>query len=350
MSQTPVRQASADSAALPIAVRRHPLVSEAARRLHGECGVPGGATVVVAVSGGADSCALLLACAAIARRKRKGGGGAKIIAAHVHHHLRPEADAEMAFVQSLCASLGVELHVEHVHPAREPGSKGANARRLRYEALRRVAGACGAAFIATAHHADDQLETMVMALARGAGLRGVRGMKWRRPLRDDVLLVRPLLLARKRDCEDLCTLAGVEWCEDASNIDPRSKRARIRRNVLPVLEDLWPGAARRSVGTADMLAAAEELVRDRIEQTFGPAAAREWPRAALKALSTPLIGEGLRRAAEQANGGPITALSQRHLRNAATFIRSAERRPKRFEWPGGLVVHVTSKAVSLTRR
>ena len=334
---------------LSVAVRRHPLVSEIGRRLHGECSVPQGARINVAVSGGADSCALLLACTALARRSGKPGAAIQVIAAHVHHHLRPEADAEAAFVEALCARLAVELHVEHVHPSRERGSKGANARRLRYEALQRVAEACDAGFVATAHHAEDQLETMLMALGRGAGLRGLRGMQWKRTLRDDIKLIRPMLLARKRDCEELCALAGVEWCEDQSNIDPRSKRARVRRDVLPVLEELWPGAARRSVGTAELLAVAEELLAARIAAEFGPASAREWPRAAIASLPMAMIAEGLRRAAEDLNGGPMRALSQRHLRTTATFIRSAEKRPKRFEWPGGIVVEVTAKLVSVSR-
>jgi tRNA(Ile)-lysidine synthase len=341
--------AGGDDGLLSLNVRRHPLVSEIARRLQGECNVPAGAKLMVAVSGGADSCALLLACTAIAARHAKGKPALEIEATHVHHHLRAAADEEAEFVGSLCAELGVDVHVEHIQPATARGSTAASARRLRYEALQRVADKVGAPFVVTAHHAEDQLETMLMAMGRGAGLRGLRGMRWARTLGGNTALVRPMLLARKRDCESLCSLAGVEWREDPSNIDPRSRRARIRRDVLPIMEELWPGTARRSVGIAELVDAAQQVLTTQVEAAFGPSTAPEWPRAALAQLPRAVISEGLRRAAEHLHGGVINALGQRQLRAVACVIASRELRPKRFEWPGGIVVSVTSKTVSLRR-
>lgn len=346
---TPRDEAAHTTPMLSIAVRRHALVSDVGRRLRGECGVPAGSRLVVAISGGADSCALLLACAALAKRRVNGKSFLEVVAAHVHHHLRPEADDEAAFVEQFCAALGIALHVEHVYPAKEKGSKGANARRLRYAALLRVATATSAAFVATAHHAEDQLETLLMALGRGAGVRGLRGMAWTRSLGHRVMLVRPMLLLRKRDCEALCEVAGMSWCDDSSNVDPRSKRSRIRRDVLPILEELWPGAARRSTGTAEVLGTAQQLVMARVADVFGPAETRTWSRAALANMPAALVAEGLRRASEHLHGAPIKSLGQRQLRAATAAIGAPERHPKRFAWPHGINLEVTSKLVTITR-
>jgi len=329
--------------------RRHPLVSELSRRLAVECGVPTGARVVVAVSGGADSCALLVACAALAARRKRDGLALLVHAVHVHHHLRADADADAECAAELASRLGVPMRVEHVHPALERGSRGASARRLRYAELLRVAKEIGASFVLTAHHAEDQLETMLMAIGRGAGLRSLRAMAWRRKLGDDVALARPLLLARKADCESLCVAAGVSWREDMSNRDRRNKRARLRADVLPILDELWPGVARRCVSTTELLGEASKLLEREVALIFGEASAQQWPRAELASHSNELLREGLRRAVESMHGGPLQSLTQHHLRSVATHIRSLDPRPRRFEWPGGMVVRVTKKLVSITR-
>jgi len=208
--------------------------------------------IVLAVSGGADSVALLLACLALQRRKKRASAPLAIAVAHVHHHLRDSADADAAWVTDLCRRLGVPSVVEHVRPASLKGNLAANARRLRYQALAEVAARVGAKFVAVAHHADDQLETMLMALCRGAGPRGLAGMRSARTF-DGITIVRPLLHVRKRDCEDLCRKAGIAWREDPSNRDITRRRARLRRDVVPVLDELWPGAARRAARCAGIL-------------------------------------------------------------------------------------------------
>ncbi len=246
--------------AIPIAARRHPLVREVDRQL-ARCGLrideaganaTGPVPILIAVSGGPDSVALLLACAALGMRTRRSSASLAITVVHVHHHLRPSADEDAAFVCDLSQRLGFDCMIKHVHPARGKGNLAAAARKLRYQALAEAASESGAKCVLVAHHADDQLETMLMALCRGAGRRGIAGMK---PIKsiEGVRVIRPLLSVSKYQCEDLCRSAGIQWRIDESNLDVTRRRARLRRDVIPVLEELWPGVACRAARNSRLL-------------------------------------------------------------------------------------------------
>ncbi len=316
-----------------------------ARYLRDRCGVPTGSPLIVGVSGGPDSVALLLATAAL--RGRRGGPAVKPRAVHVNHHLRTSADADEAFVAELCTRLGVELDIRHVRPDQRSGNLTANARELRYAALVAVAEATGHRFVGVAHHAEDQLETLLMALGRGAGLDGLSGMAWSRPLAGVVTLVRPLLAARKTDCEALCRAAGVEWRQDPTNLDPAGVRARLRRDVVGVLEELWPDIATRAGRTADVIAAARSALQHQVEHAFGAAATRRWPRLRLAELPVPVIAAGLRRAAMAVAPRCADDLGQTQLLPAAEAIADDRRRPRTFDWPDGLRLVVTARDVRL---
>ena len=330
-----------------MAARRHRLVAEVARRLASRCGVPAGARVAVGVSGGPDSVALLLAAAVLRHRRHGGAARLEPLAIHVNHHMRESADLDEAFVVELCRVHRMELHVRHVHPGPRAGNVQANARALRYEAIASSAASAGAAFVLVAHHADDQLETMLMALGRGAGLDGLSGMAWSRPLVDGLMLVRPLLAVRKAECEDLCRAAGVTWRDDPTNADPDTVRGRLRRDVLGVLEALWPDAAARAVGTADLIAVARTALEEQLTRTFGDPSARRWDRDALRTLALPFVAAGLRRAALNADPRRADDLGQTVLGPAAEAIADTERRPRSFDWPGGLQILVTAREVRL---
>ena len=329
---------------IPLAARRHRLVAEVQRRLAGRCGVPAGAMLAIGVSGGPDSVALLLATAVLARRDDP---VVTPVVVHVNHHLRDGAPEDEVFVVELCRRFGLDVHVRHVHPDGRPGNLQANARSLRYQALAASARSAGAAFIAVAHHADDQLETMLMALGRGAGLDGLSGMRWTRPAGDGLTLVRPLLAIRKADCEDLCRAAGISWREDPTNTDPSTARGRLRRDVVGVLESLWPDAATRATGTADVIAAARESFEALLHRAFGAPVVRQWDRDALRALSPVVIAAGLRRAAVEADPAVADDLGQSVLGTVAEAIADADRRPRRFDWPRSLRVVVTAGEVRL---
>jgi tRNA(Ile)-lysidine synthase len=346
----PAPASSPPAGPLPLAARRHRLVAEVQRQLRLRCGLAEGGPIVVGVSGGADSVALLLACLALSNRGRTRREPLSPIAAHVHHHLRGEsADADAAFVAELCRRFDVPLHLAHVEPGRLPGNVAENARLLRYESLQGIAESLGVAHVAVAHHADDQFETMLIALCRGTGVEGLAAMPWTRPLGEGLQLVRPLLAARRSDCEDFCRAAGVAWRDDPSNADAKNLRARLRRDVLPILEELWPDAPARAAGAAEALEAAQTALQERIEQAFGETTQRCWPRPALAALPLPILAAGLRRAALDEAPDLSDAFGQRILLPAAEAIASREKRPKQFDWPGGLVLAVTKREVELRR-
>lgn len=180
----------------------------------------------IAVSGGPDSMALLrLAAAAMPDR---------IEAATVDHGLRPEAAGEAALVARVCASLNVPHRTLAISVAREASIQAA-ARRARYEALAAWSRDRGLASLATAHHADDQAETLLMRLARGAGLSGLAGIRESRDL-GGVMLIRPLLGWRRTELA--AVVADTETVADPSNDDPRYDRARVRALLATAGEGL----------------------------------------------------------------------------------------------------------------
>ena len=144
----------------------------------------------------------------------------------VDHGLRAEAAGEVAMVAALCARLGVRHHALALDLA--DGAKlQARARHARYAAIARAALDRGLMVLATAHHADDQAETLLMRLARGAGLSGLAGVREAQSIAA-VPVIRPLLRWRKTDLEQVCRAAGVDWAEDPSNRDPRFERSAMR--------------------------------------------------------------------------------------------------------------------------
>lgn len=337
---------------VPLAVRRHPLVNAVEKQLR-RCGVlrAGSRTpvnVIIGVSGGADSLALLLACSVLASRTSSGITPLRIAVVHVHHHLRKSAGADASFVRDLCKTLGVACVIEHVLPSRLDGNISANARTLRYAALALLARKRRAKFVLVAHHAEDQFETVLMALCRGAGMHGLAGMKMIRPLDQRVSLVRPLLESTKKECEELCRAAGIRWCDDPSNSDVTKVRARLRRDVLPVLQELWPGAAQRGGAVARNVAGITDIIQANVEREFGSASKHQWPRTQLRGLHDVILSTGLRRSALRRNRLVADDLGQEHLAEALQAIQSDHPHPKQFDWPGGLRLKVTSRSVTIT--
>lgn len=204
----------------------------------------------VAVSGGPDSLALLL----LAHAAYPG----RVEAATVDHGLRPESGAEAAFVAQLCAGLGVP-HAILAANMTETSNLQAAARERRYALLGQWAGDVGASALLTAHHADDQAETLVMRLLRGSGLSGLSGIRAVNPP-----VVRPLLGWRRDELAAIVRAAGVDPVADPSNADERFDRVRIRRRLA---ETGWldPAPLARS---AAALAEAEDALEWAVERLW----------------------------------------------------------------------------------
>lgn len=192
-----------------------------------------GDRVIVACSGGADSTALALLVAKSARRI----GLAGVTIAHLDHALREDSRDDAAFVARLAARLGLPLASERRRVRAKKGeSPEAAARRVRYAFLERSARAAGARKIVTAHHMDDQAETVLLRVLRGTGPAGLAAIRPSRRLRrgSDLRVVRPLLAFRRDRLREWLTRWGETWREDPTNVSG-NVRARLRNEALPVL-------------------------------------------------------------------------------------------------------------------
>ncbi|MFN3944156.1 MAG: tRNA lysidine(34) synthetase TilS [Allosphingosinicella sp.] len=203
----------------------------------------------IALSGGPDSLALLLLAAA--------AWPGRVEAATVDHKLRTESAAEAGAAAACCAAIGVAHAVLAPDWPEAPAANvQAEARAARYAALGRWARERGLALVATAHHADDQAETLLMRLARGAGIGGLAGVRARRALADGVVLVRPLLGWRKAELVEIVRAAGLTPADDPSNRDARYDRTRARALLA---EANWPAPERLAAAAAHLAEAEEAL-------------------------------------------------------------------------------------------
>ena len=187
--------------------------------------------VLAAVSGGADSLALLRVLL---------GARLDVVAAHVNHQMRgAESDGDEAYVRELCAQIGVPFDVRRVQVLADSNIE-AQARALRYAALEEMALANDCRFIATGHTANDNLETILLHWLRGAMVSGMRGIQAERALRfgSPILVARPLLDVTRGECEAICVETGWNWRQDSSNVDSKYLRNRVRRELVPLLENL----------------------------------------------------------------------------------------------------------------
>lgn len=206
---------------------------------HALAGLAEQAPVAVALSGGADSVALLhMLC---------NSSTCELYAVHVHHGIRgEEADRDADFCAQLCNTLHVPftlLHADVPALAEKTGeSLETAARAARYEAIEAFLREREIPLLATAHHADDQLETMLQHLLRGAGLRGLCGIPACRAL-GHATVVRPLLRVSKDEILAYCRAASLPFVTDSTNNEPCCARNRLRLEVIPVLRELWPNAA-----------------------------------------------------------------------------------------------------------
>lgn len=189
-----------------------------------------GKRVLVGLSGGRDSTALLLALHRL---------GVSLATCHIHHGIRgTEADRDARFSRSLAEQLGIEHYEKRINvPALASEQKislETAARYARHEALRHCALACGCQAIALAHHADDQAETVLFRICRGAG--GLKGMRAVSPDPRGLIRLRPLLNCTRAEITAWLQSIGQTWCDDSTNAEPCCARNILRGEVMPALE------------------------------------------------------------------------------------------------------------------
>jgi tRNA(Ile)-lysidine synthase len=219
-------------------------------------------TVLVAVSGGADSIALLLLTHAVLRER--------CVAATVDHGIRTASASEAAFVASLCAQRGIEHRILTGDLPQRVGrtaNLSTRARSLRYRLLEEMLAARELRWLATAHHADDQLETFVMRANRGAGVAGLAGIR-----RHGARIIRPLLDWRRDELARLVAGEGIEAVDDPANSDDRYDRARLRKVLAEIdwldAPRIGESAAALAQADAALQWAADRVFAERVVCSF----------------------------------------------------------------------------------
>jgi tRNA(Ile)-lysidine synthase len=231
---------------------RLPLARALRRHILSIAPVAPGERVLIALSGGLDSVVLL-------HLLRFGDvlPGCELIAAHFDHGMRPDSGRDAWWVHGLTRAWDVQLEQERAHDAL---CNEADARRARYAFLVAAADRVHAQWIMTAHHADDQAETVLFRILRGTSVTGLAGIAERRGR-----IVRPLLRFSRTRIAAYARAAGLRWREDPSNVDLRFARNRIRRDVLPNLESVRPGVARALTRLGADAAAIERVLQPVLE-------------------------------------------------------------------------------------
>ncbi len=295
---------------------------------------------VVGVSGGADSVALLRALHSC---------GVPLTVAHVNHRLRgADSDADESFVRALCESLGVECRVlsADVAALAAGGNLEATARRVRYAFFAEVAAEVGAAWVSTAHTADDQAETVLHRIARGTGLQGLRGIAAERNG-----VVRPLLAVTRADV--LAHLAAINqpFREDASNADPRFTRNRIRHELLPLLRTFNPDVVSALAHLAEHASEAHEVLTAAAADLLAKAERPRAPNAvildaAALGSSRPLIRTALRLIWER-EGWPLDDMTFDAWERA---VAVACRESGAWDFPGGVSMRHAGRVVQIVRK
>ena len=308
-----------------------------------------GDVVVAAVSGGADSTALLRLLVELRRGMRL-----EIHVAHFNHMLRDDADADAAFVADMARGLGLAFHLGCGSPRAQmrPGrSMEDAARRLRYGFLSEVARGVSANAIATGHTLDDQAETVLMRLLRGAGAWGLAGIP---PVRahGGVRLIRPMIDVPRAAVEAWLRAAGLSWREDTTNRDHAMLRNRIRGVLLPALEEYNPDVRRTLARLAEVMRdetlALNALAARRVNAVLsGRRGAVRIAIAPFAALPRALQRRALREAVRRSRGN-IEGVGFVHLEGARR-IALGGRTGAVAELPGGLRIVRGTRALSVRR-
>lgn len=298
----------------------------------GRCGLlSSGQTLVAALSGGADSVAMLSVLSGISREH-----GFHLVAAHLDHALRDDSRDDVAFCHELCGSLDIPLETARIDVRARASRLGleAAARKERYAFLREVRGRHAASAVAVAHTRDDQAETVLLRLLRGAGRRGLAAM---RPRAGDI--VRPLLGVSRRQVIAYLGKHGLSWREDSSNTDRSFLRNRVRWELLPYLEARFnPRIRELLTTTAQLLSEEQDVLASLGGELFERAARHDegavlLARAALAEAPRAVARLAIRRAVELTGG--LDGVGAVHVERLLDLSLRPRASGRRLPLPGG---------------
>ncbi|MDY6913038.1 MAG: tRNA lysidine(34) synthetase TilS [Planctomycetota bacterium] len=286
--------------------------------------------IVAAVSGGADSVAMLAAMRELAAES---GRAYRLTVAHLNHTLRDGSDADAEFVAGLAERFSLPCIIERCDVAGESQRTGQGieqaARMLRYKFLREAAERVKASYVATGHHADDNVETILFRIVRGTHLRGLAGMPVSRRLGDsDVLLVRPLLECRRSELQAYCLRLGLNWRTDPTNADTGYRRNFIRHKLLPTLRDrLNPRTDEALIRLAAAAKQADGFVSELADKLLAEATRRQGENrivleAAVLAEGAPLLRQYAMRSALERLGAALRMIGADRLAELADLAEA----------------------------
>ena len=306
--------------------------------------------VLLAVSGGADSVAMAVALQQLIKCRLL---SIEPVIGHVNHGLRgADSDTDEAFVFALGERMGVRVVCKQmdVHTAAQTQrlSIETAGRLLRQQALTEMARDNNCIAIATAHHADDQAETLVHRLMRGTGLRGLCGIR-PETTHHGMRFIRPLLGVRRTEIETFCRINGLAWREDASNRSCAFTRNRIRHRMMPELERQMPNAAERLAGLAELCRKAQQQIEASADsvKVERPAEHEITYRRSHLTEQSPWVQAELLGRAVQALGGGLRDMTCRHYQTL--MADAAEAGSTKTIWPGRITVAVESDRIVVSK-
>jgi tRNA(Ile)-lysidine synthase len=315
-------------------------------------------TVLVAVSGGADSVALVRALAAM-----RPSGAAPLVVAHFNHGLRGrESDADEQFVVELARQLNFPSRIGRAPAAASPVGEGTAAvasedesRQARYTFLIATAQDIGARYVATAHTADDQVETVLHRILRGTGLAGLAAMPRARELSPGIALVRPLLNMRRAEVREYLAEIHQPCREDSSNLDQSYTRNRLRHDLLPKLtEEYNPRIADALLRLSSLAADAQQIIDEQAADLAARCLLKSEPNtividtSCLDGASDFLVREMLI-TAWRTQGWPLQAMGAAEWDALATLVTAHSVGQEKRVFPGAILAERTGSKVTIAK-